>query len=57
MNENEMRSKALIAVNLTGFMSFILDDIDILREMGYDVVVAADNRFGEEYIRGEIARR
>ncbi len=38
-------------------MSFILDDIDILRDMGYDVTVAADNRFGEDIIRGEIARR
>lgn len=56
MNEGQKRT-ALIAVNLTGFMSFILDDIDIIIEMGYDVIVAADNRFGEERIRGEIARR
>ena len=55
--DKNIRPKALIAVSLTGFMSFILDDIDILRDMGYDVTVAADNRLGEDYIRGEIARR
>ena len=45
--DKNIRPKALIAVSLTGFMSFILDDIDILRDMGYDVTVAADNRLGE----------
>lgn len=40
--------KALIAVNHIGFMHFIFKDIDILRELGFDVHVAADNAAGED---------
>lgn len=40
-------SKALIAVNHIGFMHFIFKDIDILKSLGYDVHVAADNSSGE----------
>ena len=41
--------EALIAVNHIGFMHFILQDIDILREMGFSVDVAADNTAGERH--------
>lgn len=49
--------KALIAVNLSGFMWFLMDDIDILRSMGYEVHVAADNGFGEQHTLQELERR
>lgn len=49
--------KALIAVNLSGFMWFLMDDIDILRSMGYEVDVVADNRFGEFHTLKELERR
>ena len=49
--------KALIAVNLSGFMWFLMDDIDILRSMGYEVDVVADNRFGESHTLKELERR
>lgn len=35
--------KALIAVNYIGFVYFLWDDIDLLKEMGYQVYLAADN--------------
>ena len=41
--------EALIAVNHIGFMHFILQDIDLLREMGFSVDVAADNAAGERH--------
>jgi len=53
----EKRKKALIAVNTIGFMWFIWDDIDILRELGYEVVVAGDNSRNEDYSIAEIERR
>lgn len=49
--------KALIAVNLAGFTWFVMDDITILRGMGYDVTVAADNGFDEKHTLAEIERR
>lgn len=51
------RKKALIAVNTIGFMWFIWDDIDILRGMGFDVIVAGDNSRNEDYTVAEIERR
>lgn len=36
--------KALIVANLGGFASFLLDDIDILLSMGYQVVYAANGK-------------
>ena len=43
-----MNSKrALIAVNFVGFVHFLWDDIDILKEMGYDVFLVGDNEKNE----------
>lgn len=38
-------------------MWFLMDDIDILRSMGYEVDVVADNRFGESHTLKELERR
>ena len=35
-----MSKKALIVVNLAGFLNFLWNDIDILQKMGYQVDVA-----------------
>lgn len=51
------KKRALIAVNLIGFMWFLMDDIDILRSMGYDVLVTGDNSFEESHTITEINRR
>ena len=35
-----MKKKALIVVNLAGFLHFLWNDISTLQEMGYEVSVA-----------------
>ena len=35
-----MKKKALIVVNLAGFLHFLWNDIEILRTMGYEITVA-----------------
>ncbi len=51
------RPKALIATNTIGFMWFIMEDIDILHELGYDVTVAAGNQANEAYTLKELECR
>lgn len=51
------KRQALIAVNLVGFMWFLMDDIDLLCNRGFDVVVTADNTFREDHTIAEIKRR
>lgn len=52
------RKKALIAVNNIGFMWFLMEDIDILRSLGFeDITVAADNSANEDFTVAELTRR
>lgn len=53
----EYKKKALISVNQIGFMWFIMDDIDLLKSMGFTVTVTADNSFDEVHTVAEIERR
>lgn len=41
--------KALISVNFVGFIYFILDDIDILKRLGYEVTVTGDSSINGEH--------
>lgn len=52
----QCEKKVLIAVNLVGFMWFLMDDISMLIDMGYRVTVAADNGFDEKKTIAEINR-
>lgn len=49
--------KALIAVNLVGFMWFLMDDISLLVNEGYKVTVSADDGFNESATIDEIKKR
>ncbi len=51
------RKKALIATNHAGFMWFVMLDINLLRSMGYDVMVAADNSDEGPHTVAEIEKR
>lgn len=43
----DKKKKALLVANLAGFGSFLLSDIDILQELGYEVSFAANgNKHG-----------
>ena len=39
--------KALIVVNLAGFLNFLWNDIEVLQKMGYQVDVAMNGRMAD----------
>lgn len=42
-----MAKKALIVVNLAGFLCFLRNDFELLKSMGYEIEVAADGRMAD----------
>ena len=42
-----MARKALIVVNLAGFLCFLRNDFELLKSMGYEIEVAADGRMAD----------
>ena len=44
-----MRKKALIAANFIGFLHFLWHDIDMLKELGYEIYCTGDNENQEEH--------
>lgn len=42
-----MAGKALIVVNLAGFLCFLRNDFELLKSMGYEIEVAADGRMAD----------
>lgn len=42
-----MKKKALIVVNLVGFLTFLWNDIDTLKKMGYDVSIAGNGKMSD----------
>lgn len=54
----DKKKKALLVANLAGFGSFLLSDIDILQELGYEVsFVANGNKHGWDSTRQELEER
>lgn len=53
---DEKNRKALIVVNVLGFLHFLWNDIYTLQEMGYEVTVAADGRLPDGSEAAEIRK-